>query len=538
MITTDYDPVVNSSLVEGESVFERRMELRKAARRAFESTGASNKARAWSGPFEAGQMVYFWRKSRFESKCHWHGPAVVIGKSGQSKVWVAKGTKVYRCCPEQLRRLSPEQEATIRLLPADMVMMRHEVSARAVERVGEIARESQRVEQVAHNLLEGEEEDVGMQQAAAELPAAAVVRSDDPRSDEGAGASPTKRQRVDPEPGGITPLSQALRLDPQLLDGLPSQAASSSQLGCAPESVPVPDETDEELEVTLSSGPDHWIVDHDRSQLVRVHVDERDACLQLRDEDLPIRASDVEPVCQALQYDRKGNKHVVEHEWRKGALSRKPNARWTGKTIFQLKPGWKWSKREDECFEVGSAKKGRKELSEHEIGKDRRSGLCQAKLKEWNKLLQSGAIVVHRGKKAEELRSTIPRRRLLKSRFVLTEAEAGSSPQTSDIKARWCIRGYLDPDLLELDTCAPTLSSEGFSVAMQLMASQGWQVTIADVEGAFLRGDDLSPSRGRLFIYRWEGSKGTMKRAWSRPLKQCTAWLTLQRLGGHVCMAS
>ncbi|CAE7199062.1 RE1 [Symbiodinium sp. CCMP2592] len=476
MITTDYDPVVNSSLVEGESVFERRMELRKAARRAFVDADSEQKirkalehrTRPERGPFEAGQMVYFWRKSRFESKCHWHGPAVVIGKSGQSKVWVAKGTKVYRCCPEQLRRLSPEQEATIRLLPADMVMMRHEVSARgagnfydlsmldkppeseAVERVGEIARESQRVEQVAHNLLEGlegEEEDVGMQQAAAELPAAAVVRSDDPRSEEGAGASPTKRQRVDPEPGGITPLSQALRLDPQLLDGLPSQAASSSQLGRAPESVPVPDETDE-----------------------------------------------------AIQYDRKGNKHVVEHEWKKGVLSRKPNARWTGKTIFQLKPGWKWSKREDECFEVGSVKKGRKELNEHEIGKDRRSGLCQAKLKEWNKLLQSGAIVVHRGKKAQELRSTIPRRRLLKSRFVLTEAEAGSSPQTNDIKARWCIRGYLDPDLLELDTCAPTLSSEGFSVAMQLMASQGWQVTIADVEGAFLRGDDLSPSRGRLFI--------------------------------------
>ena len=89
---------------------------------------------------------------------------------------------------------------------------------------------------------------------------------------------------------------------------------------------------------------------------------------------------------------------------------------------------------------------------------------------------------------------------MLKSRFVLTEAEPGSSPATDDIKARWCIRGYLDPDLLELDTSAPTLSAEGFAIAMQLIASHGWSITIADVEGAFLRGDDLSPSRGRLFV--------------------------------------
>ncbi|CAE7519486.1 zdhhc15, partial [Symbiodinium sp. CCMP2456] len=35
---------------------------------------------------------------------------------------------------------------------------------------------------------------------------------------------------------------------------------------------------------------------------------------------------------------------------------------------------------------------------------------------------------------------------------------------------------------------------------MQLIASHGWSLNIADVEGAFLRGDALSPTRGRLFI--------------------------------------
>ena len=124
MLSSDYDPVINSSLAQGESMFERRMELRRAAKKAFCDADAEMKirkalehrSRPERGPFEAGQLVFFWRKSRIETKAHWHGPAVVIGKSGQSKIWVAKGTKVYRCSPEQVRSLSPEQEAMVRLL--------------------------------------------------------------------------------------------------------------------------------------------------------------------------------------------------------------------------------------------------------------------------------------------------------------------------------------------------------------------------------------------------------------------------------------
>ena len=123
MITSDPDPVRNSSLAQGESVFERRMNIRTAARKAFLEADSDarirkaieHRSRPERGPFLEGQLVYFWRCNRFENRHHWHDPAVVIGKSGGSKVWVAKGTKVYRCCPEQLRKLSPDQEAMVRL---------------------------------------------------------------------------------------------------------------------------------------------------------------------------------------------------------------------------------------------------------------------------------------------------------------------------------------------------------------------------------------------------------------------------------------
>eukprot|EP00439_Symbiodinium_sp_Y106_P018541 s4730_g2.t1 len=132
MISTEYDPVINSGIVQGESVFERRMAFRNAARKAFLEADSDNRlrkalehrTRPERGPFLPGSMVYF-----FENRHHWHGPAVVIG--GQhSKIWIAQGTKVYRCCPEQLRKLTVEQEATIKLLPADVCHVRHEVSAR------------------------------------------------------------------------------------------------------------------------------------------------------------------------------------------------------------------------------------------------------------------------------------------------------------------------------------------------------------------------------------------------------------------------
>ena len=78
MISTDYDPVINSSLAQGESMFERRMELRKSARKAFLDADAEvklrkameHRTRPERGPFAEGQLVYFWRKGRLESRHH------------------------------------------------------------------------------------------------------------------------------------------------------------------------------------------------------------------------------------------------------------------------------------------------------------------------------------------------------------------------------------------------------------------------------------------------------------------------------------
>ena len=62
------------------------------------------------------------------------------------------------------------------------------------------------------------------------------------------------------------------------------------------------------------------------------------------------------------------------------------------------------------------------------------------------------------------------------------------------------MKGYLDPDVLELQTASPTLSNEGFSIAIQLLASYKWNMVIADVEGAFLRGDNIDRQKGKILV--------------------------------------
>lgn len=126
--------------------------------------------------------------------------------------------------------------------------------------------------------------------------------------------------------------------------------------------------------------------------------------------------------------------------------------------------------------------------------------LDRSKLKEWDKLLKTDAIKVFRGKEAEMLRKEYPPERFLESRFVMTRREDPVNPGKSELKCRWCIKGFKDPDILELQRQSPTLSSEGLAVCLQLIASSKWRLVIADVEGAFLQGEPLQRQNGRLFV--------------------------------------
>ena len=128
-----------SGLQSGESGFVRRQTLRNEARMAYLAAheedrlkqANNHRTRPRRGPYEPGQLVYFWRMWPKEKKACWHGPGTVIGyHDGQSRVWVFSGMKMYKCSPEQLRPVTEEQEAMIRLLPQDMRVLQRNVQGR------------------------------------------------------------------------------------------------------------------------------------------------------------------------------------------------------------------------------------------------------------------------------------------------------------------------------------------------------------------------------------------------------------------------
>eukprot|EP00439_Symbiodinium_sp_Y106_P071995 s1503_g13.t1 len=189
-----------------------------------------------------------------------------------------------------------------------------------------------------------------------------------------------------------------------------------------------------ELSVRMRVESDRWLVQHGRSKLVRVAVVEHKGVYCPLESELPVRPEDVKDVCYLFGHDRSGNRVFKEYNWRKpeehGLLVR--GGFWTGAVEFELKDGWQLRQREPEdCHEV-NIKKGRKELNDREVPKERREGLSKAKVKEWTYLVDSGAIKVHTGVKAQQIKESLERGRLLKSRFVITEAEAGSNPMTQD----------------------------------------------------------------------------------------------------------
>ena len=61
---------------------------------------------------------------------------------------------------------------------------------------------------------------------------------------------------------------------------------------------------------------------------------------------------------------------------------------------------------------------------------------------------------------------------------------------TTRMKARWCLRGHHDPDLvtkvLSGKCHSPTLSQLGRNMLLQILVSKQWTMKLGDIKGAFL----------------------------------------------------
>ena len=134
---------------------------------------------------------------------------------------------------------------------------------------------------------------------------------------------------------------------------------------------------------------------------------------------------------------------------------------------------------------------------------------------EWKKLEEKGAFSILSGASAEKAKAQFGDR-FIPSRFVVTR------PGPEEFKARWCLRGYLDPDVMELAgsgaTESPTMSQQGPMLSCQMIVSNGWDLQLGDVRGALKEADALDRKKGSLYSRLPPGKTG--KHLWS---ERCTS---------------
>ena len=114
-----------------------------------------------------------------------------------------------------------------------------------------------------------------------------------------------------------------------------------------------------------------------------------------------------------------------------------------------------------------------------------KSLIWAAKDTEWKKLEEKRAARTLTGASAEKALAQFGDR-FIPSRFVVTR------PGPEEFKARWCLRGYLDPDVMELAGSGAaqsrTVSQLGRMLSCQMIVSNGWDLQLGDIRGAFSGG--------------------------------------------------
>ena len=104
--------------------------------------------------------------------------------------------------------------------------------------------------------------------------------------------------------------------------------------------------------------------------------------------------------------------------------------------------------------------------------------------KEWSSILATDAVTVLKGKDAQAVRENNPQR-IITSRLVLRWKPTDEGPKA---KARWCVRGFQDPDVHLIERSAPTPSLTTLQTFFQVAASLQFEAEVGDVSTAFMQG--------------------------------------------------
>ena len=132
----------------------------------------------------------------------------------------------------------------------------------------------------------------------------------------------------------------------------------------------------------------------------------------------------------------------------------------------------------------------RKEVKMNQLSPAERHEFLKRMEVEWQTLLQNQAAKVLSLEETAQAQARWPDR-AMDTRWARTWKPDESKPSGRRAKARLIIKGFTDPDLLDIESHSPTLTREGFMTVLQSVCSHGHKLQFGDVQQAFNTGDPI-----------------------------------------------
>ena len=253
---------------------------------------------------------------------------------------------------------------------------------------------------------------------------------------------------------------------------------------------------------------DFWTFQPKERMLIRNHnLRRRNQYNPVGSKDLPVPRWALCSTRRTEGWKQNDQSFSFEDEWRKGSTSKVSEGSnlkewWTGKTCFYLQPS----------FDLDvwlAAKKGQDEVDLKKEPAEELEGWKNADAAEWAKIEASGAVKVLSLEESEKVKRELSQigklDRILPTKVVRRRKPAEQPGEAPSKKSRICIRGDLDPDILDLERFAPTITTINFNVLLQIAANLHMRASIGDLRNAFCQSQPLTRKNGPIHFQQPEG---------------------------------
>ena len=489
MIAEDY---IDAELLANPQTdyMKRAQEIREIAAKAWVSrqdiesvkrAAKANTRTADAKDFVPGEVVYVWRDTA--SFTGWSGPGLVIATSSNGRsLWISVRGYLVKASREQVRSATSEESLGVELaqvLSAQMLDQLEHGNLRNYKDVqcegGPLAAEGEELpkEPIIVNASDGPHSgELAPIQAPAEL---------------GQEFNPEELEEYSPSLPDLEPIQEVEEEMPSQEDEstrMPSNAASRrpSSLGSV--------RVDEATSGTMHFGPVRQTSTSSQSSMPYPFVDPPVAWPPA-----PGRSTYLE-VVDDMHDKSDGARYWTERvHGRRQPLATKPQVSFDGHSSQAF-----FSKN-DRRFYLAKKKESPGQVTFSLLGEEEKKIFRQSRDKEILSLLESGAIKILSLEESDRFRREHPRH-VLTSRYVdrwkPTEAFAvlpedfnanqpGVHRAQVAPKSRWCVVGWKDPQVFEIERAAPTPLSSSIYLFLQVSACRNWDVYAKDAKTAFLQ---------------------------------------------------